>query len=329
MSGGELLILLALALPLFAAAMIYAVGRMPDVRETLTLVACIGLAIVAISIFVRVGQGDPPALTLAEPLPGLAIAFRVEPLGALFAVMASVLWGVNSLFSIGYVRGRREARQTRFYICFALAMFGVMGIAFAANLFTLFLFYEALTFATYPLVTHAGTPAARRAGRIYLVTLVGASVLLFLPGIVGVKDATGDLGRPLNLKNRLGDDFCQLSGNDDTATAFLAQGGHGCISVTSNVAPALCAKMHDAWQTGNLKQMAEARDLLAPLHRALFCETSPGPVKYAASSLGFGTDEVRLPLVPATKAARAAVDEALAFAGLLSGGANATLRAHG
>lgn len=150
-----------------------------------------------------------------------------------------------------------------------------------------------------------------------------------LPRIVGVKDATGDLARPLNLKNRLGDDFCQLSGNDDTATAFLAQGGHGCISVTSNVAPALCAKMHDAWQTGNMEQMAEARDLLAPLHKALFCETSPGPVKYAASRLGFGTDEVRLPLVPASHAARAAVDEALAFAHLLSGGGEATLRAHG
>ena len=149
------------------------------------------------------------------------------------------------------------------------------------------------------------------------------------PRIVGVKDATGDLARPLNLKNRLGDDFCQLSGNDDTATAFLAQGGHGCISVTSNVAPALCAKMHDAWKAGDLKQMVEARDLLAPLHKALFGETSPAPVKYAASQLGFGTDEVRLPLVPASKAARAAVDEALAFARLLSGGASATLRAHG
>lgn len=155
------------------------------------------------------------------------------------------------------------------------------------------------------------------------------SRLAELPRIVGVKDATGDLARPLNLKNRLGDDFCQLSGNDDTAAAFLAQGGHGCISVTSNVAPALCAKMHDAWQAGNMKAMAEARDLLAPLHKALFCETSPAPVKYAASVLGFGSDEVRLPLVPASKAARAAVDEAMAFARLLSGDANATLRAHG
>jgi 4-hydroxy-tetrahydrodipicolinate synthase len=150
-----------------------------------------------------------------------------------------------------------------------------------------------------------------------------------LPRIVGVKEATFDLARPLNLRNRLGDDFCQLSGNDDTATAYLAQGGHGCISVTSNVAPALCAQMQDAWQAGDLKAMVEARDLLAPLHKALFCESSPAPVKYAASYLGFGSDEVRLPLVPASKDARAAVDEALAFARLISGAPNATLRAHG
>ena len=189
--SGELLILLALGLPLFAAVVTYAVGRMPDVRETLTIVACIALCIVTISIFVRVGQGGAVALTLVQPAPGLAIAFRLEPLGALFALMASVLWGVNSLFSIGYMRGRREANQTRFYICFAIAMFGVMGIAMAANLFTLFVFYEVLTFATYPLVTHAGTPAARRGGRIYLVTLVGASVLLLLPGIIGVQSVVG------------------------------------------------------------------------------------------------------------------------------------------
>lgn len=150
-----------------------------------------------------------------------------------------------------------------------------------------------------------------------------------LPRIVGVKDATGDLGRPLLIKNRLGDSFCQLSGNDDTATGFLAQGGHGCISVTSNIAPALCAQMQNAWANGDLNTMAECRDLLAPVHKALFCETSPAPVKYAASRLGIGTDEVRLPLVPASAAARAAVDEAMAFARLISGAQNATLRAHG
>lgn len=191
MSAGDLLILLALALPLFAAAVIYAVGRMPDVRETLTVVACIGLSIVAISMLVRVGAGDPPEMTLARPMPGLEIAFRLEPLGAMFAVMASVLWGVNSLFSVGYMRGRHEKNQTRFYICFALAMFGVMGVAMAANLFTLFIFYEVLTLSTYPLVAHAGTPAAKRGGRIYLITLVGASVVLLLPGIIGVAVAAG------------------------------------------------------------------------------------------------------------------------------------------
>lgn len=150
-----------------------------------------------------------------------------------------------------------------------------------------------------------------------------------LPRIVGVKDATGDLARPLNLRNRVGADFIQLSGNDDTATAFLAQGGHGCISVTSNIAPELCANMHNAWGKGDIVAMTECRDLLAPLHKALFCETSPAPVKYGASLLGYGTDEVRLPLVSASKAARAAVDEAMAFARLISGGQTATLRAHG
>ncbi len=191
MSSGELLILLTLALPLFSAAVSYAVGRMPDVRETLTLVACIGLCIITIAMFMRVGAGDAPELVIAQPMSGLEIAFRLEPLGALFAVMASVLWAVNSLFSIGYMRGAREANQTRFYVCFALAMFGVMGVAMAANLFTLFIFYEALTLATYPLVTHKGDAAARRAGRIYLATLVGASVVLFLPGIIGVASVAG------------------------------------------------------------------------------------------------------------------------------------------
>lgn len=150
-----------------------------------------------------------------------------------------------------------------------------------------------------------------------------------LPRIVGVKDATGDLGRPLMIRNRLGDSFLQFSGNDDTATGFLAQGGHGCISVTSNIAPAGCAKMQNAWAAGDVKTMNQYRDILAPVHKALFCETSPAPVKYAASLLGFGTDEVRLPLVPASKTARAAVEEAMAGAKLVSGDKGATLRAHG
>lgn len=147
--------------------------------------------------------------------------------------------------------------------------------------------------------------------------------------IVGVKDATADLARPLNLLNKVGPDFCQLSGEDATATAFLAQGGHGCISVTSNAAPALCAQMHEAWQNGDLATMAQCRDALAPLHKALFIESSPAPVKYAANAMGLCRDEVRLPLVKASDAARKAVDAALEFAGLTGSGKGPKLRAHG
>lgn len=142
------------------------------------------------------------------------------------------------------------------------------------------------------------------------------SRLAELPNIVGVKDATADLARPLELRNRLGDSFCQLSGEDATATAFLAQGGHGCISVTSNVAPALCAQMHEAWQKNDRDEMERCRDLLAPLHKAMFVESSPAPVKYACSTLGLCTDNLRLPLVPASQKCRVMVDEAIAFAGL-------------
>ncbi|WP_395676140.1 4-hydroxy-tetrahydrodipicolinate synthase [Inquilinus sp.] len=139
-----------------------------------------------------------------------------------------------------------------------------------------------------------------------------------LPRIVGVKDATADLARPLATRVRIGPEFCQLSGEDATATAFLAQGGHGCISVTANIAPRLCAEMHNAWAEGDLKRMVAARDRLMPLHRALFLETSPGPVKHGAKLLGLGGDHVRLPLVPPGEETRAAVREAMVLAGLIN-----------
>ena len=139
-----------------------------------------------------------------------------------------------------------------------------------------------------------------------------------LPNMVGVKDATADLARPLELRHMIGDDFCQLSGEDATATAFLAQGGHGCISVTSNIAPALCSQMHKAWQEGDIATMNKCRDALAPVHSAMFCESSPAPVKYAASRLGLCSEAVRQPLIAASDNARSAVDSALEFAGLLN-----------
>lgn len=137
-----------------------------------------------------------------------------------------------------------------------------------------------------------------------------------LPNIVGVKDSSNDLARPLRTRVEIGEQFCQLSGEDATATAFLAQGGHGCISVTANVAPSLCAGMHEAWRRGNLSEMARIRDLLMPLHNALFRETSPAPIKFAASLLGRSSPRVRLPLVEPTEPTRQAVRQAIEHAGL-------------
>ena len=138
-----------------------------------------------------------------------------------------------------------------------------------------------------------------------------------LPNIVGVKDATADLARPLRTRVAIGPEFCQLSGEDATVTAFLAQGGVGCISVTANVAPRLCAELHDAWRAGDFATVNRVRDQLMPLHDAMFVETSPAPVKFAASLLGKCTPDVRLPLVPASDSAREAVREAMKKAGVL------------
>lgn len=149
-----------------------------------------------------------------------------------------------------------------------------------------------------------------------------------LPNIVGVKDATNDLARPVVTREAIKSDFCQLSGEDATSSAFLAQGGDGCISVVANVAPAESAAMHEAWQAGNIEEFSRLRDLLAPLARDLFCESNPAPVKYAASVLGLCSDEVRLPLLPASASARAKVDAALAYAGLGAGKVS-TLQANG
>ncbi len=118
-----------------------------------------------------------------------------------------------------------------------------------------------------------------------------------IKNIVGVKDATNDLFRPLLTKRNINREFCFLSGEDGTALAYLAQGGHGCISVTANVAPKLCSEMHLAWREGNIAKAQEINLKLANLHHTLFIESSPGPVKYAANLLGLCKSEIRLPLV--------------------------------
>ena len=139
-----------------------------------------------------------------------------------------------------------------------------------------------------------------------------------LTNIVGVKDATADLTRPLATRVAIGAGFCQLSGEDATIGAFLAQGGHGCISVTSNVAPRLCSDLHKAWQEKDFDKFGEIRDRLMPLHAAMFCESSPGPVKYAASLLGKCSPDTRLPMVPIAAASRDRVEQAMRTVGLLN-----------
>jgi 4-hydroxy-tetrahydrodipicolinate synthase len=136
--------------------------------------------------------------------------------------------------------------------------------------------------------------------------------------IAGVKDATANLTRPLHTTRACGDDFIQLSGEDHTVIAYLASGGHGCISVTANVAPRLCAEMHAAWQAGDVRQAMAIQSRLLPLHDAMFAESNPGPVKYAAALLGFGTATCRLPLAPITEENAAKMRAAMREAGLLN-----------
>ena len=136
--------------------------------------------------------------------------------------------------------------------------------------------------------------------------------------IVGVKDATNDLTRPSRLRLSLGTEFCQLSGEDGTAIGFLAQGGVGCISVTSNIAPRLCAQLQDAWHLGAYDDAFRVRDILTPLHQAMFVETNPAPVKFAASLLGKSEPDVRLPLSPLKLKSKGRIEEAMRDAGLLN-----------
>ena len=184
-------ILAALLVPVLGAIGIALAHRWPNLREGITLTTAVALLACVLNILPSVLAGARPTATLFSVLPGLEIAFEVEPLGMLFALVASGLWIVNSIYSIGYMRGNNEAHQTRFFVCFALALTATMGIAFSGNLFTLFLFYEVLTLITYPLVTHHGTEKARQGGRVYLGLLMGTSVLFLLPALVFIWYLTG------------------------------------------------------------------------------------------------------------------------------------------
>lgn len=187
------LMVLALVLPVLAVPLIVIFGRVPNLREAVTLITAAALFAIAVMLVRSVGDGARPEVVLVQVTAGLSLKLALEPLGAVFMALASGLWFVNSLYSIGYMRGGKETHQTRFYVFFAVAICGAMGVAMAADLFTLFVFYEVLTLSTYPLVSHKGTNTARIGARIYLGILLGASLALFLPAIIITQAIAGGL----------------------------------------------------------------------------------------------------------------------------------------
>jgi len=137
------------------------------------------------------------------------------------------------------------------------------------------------------------------------------------PQIVGVKDATANLARPLHTRRACGAGFVQLTGEDHSVVSFLAAGGDGCISVTANVAPKLCAQLHEAWREGRVDEAIALQDQLLPLHDAMFCEGSPGPAKFGVSLLGLAGESLRLPMAPISEVAREKVRAAMVEVGLI------------
>ncbi len=184
---------LALVIPLAGAVLIAALGRWPNAREAATLATGVALFAFVVSLLEHVLAGANPGVVLVWLLPNLPLVLRLEPLGMIFALVASSLWIVTSLYSIGYMRAHGEAHQTRFYVCFAVSICAAMGVALAGNMLTLFLFYEVLTLSTYPLVSHHGTPKAMKGARTYLGVLVTTSVGFLLLAVAWTYALAGTL----------------------------------------------------------------------------------------------------------------------------------------
>lgn len=189
----ELLYILMLIIPIVTAVGVLLCHNKPDIREAVTITGGISLLFVVANLALTYDFKEPVTLTLLEPFAGLSLALRLEPLGLVFALVAGFLWPVTSLYAIGYMRAHHEQNQTRFYTAFAISIFATMAIALSANLLTLFLAYEMLTLFTLPLVTHAGTDAARRAGWTYLGILMTTSIGFLLLAIIWTWSLTGTL----------------------------------------------------------------------------------------------------------------------------------------
>ncbi|MGB6231187.1 MAG: proton-conducting transporter membrane subunit [Litorimonas sp.] len=190
--GPEMALALLMIIPLLAAAIIPVVGaKTPNLREAVTFIAGATLLVNTAYLCGLVSQGVRPELLLGSFAGMFEIRFQLEPLGATFAAIASSLWIVNSLFTVGYMRGNSEKNQTRFFTFVAIAIASAMGIAASANLITLFIFYEALTISTFPLVSHKGDAKARRGLTVYTLILMGTSLGLLLPAVIGTQVIAG------------------------------------------------------------------------------------------------------------------------------------------
>ena len=186
-------ILLSMVIPFAAVATNLLLRHRPNLRDGVTLAAAVLTFLSVLTILANEGNGTTEPMVLFSVMPGLDLAFNVEPLGLMFAILASGLWILTHLYGIGYMRGNNEDNHPRFFACFSFAIGAVMGIAFSANMFTLFLFYEALTISTYPLVAHKGTPEAIKGARTYMGILMGTSIGLLLVAVIWTSSAAGTL----------------------------------------------------------------------------------------------------------------------------------------
>ena len=185
--------LLAVLASLLVVPILVTSTRVPNVREAWTFVAATVKFLIVLSMVPTVLKGTEIVYTVAEVIPGLAIKFRVDTFGMLFALVSSSLWIVTSAYSIGYMRGLKEHSQTRYFCYFAICLSATVGVAFSANLLTLYLFYEMLSLATYPLVVHHQDPEARKSGRKYLLYILGTSIAFVLPAMLISYNLAGTL----------------------------------------------------------------------------------------------------------------------------------------
>ncbi|MEM9825075.1 MAG: proton-conducting transporter membrane subunit [Planctomycetota bacterium] len=185
------LLMIALALPIVATLLVAALGKMPNAREAASLIVGVLLLAVNVKLAAHVFAGQDVSWVVTTWVSGFDFAFRIEPLGMTFALVASGLWIPTTLYGAGYMRGHHEQHQTRFFMCFAVAIFAALAAAYSANLLTLFVAYEVMTISTYPLVTHHGDKEARRGGRTYLGILISTSIAFFLLAVAWTAGVAG------------------------------------------------------------------------------------------------------------------------------------------